>query len=157
MRSAYLVVVFVACVVCSSVLADEPEPVLADAALQQILQQRINGKKAVGFVVGRLQGTNRSIVAAGTMALNSSRSVDGNTVFEIGSITKVFTGTVLADMAHVGRIELDKVLAGLSSYSLYSVFFSAGVKLAKSASSRARRLSRVAIRASFSWTARLSS
>src|SRR5580765_2955782 len=83
MRLTYLVVVFVACVVCSSVLAGEPEPVLTDAALQQILQQRIHNKKAVGLVVGRLQGTNRSIVAAGNMAVGSSRSVDGDTLFEL--------------------------------------------------------------------------
>ncbi len=107
MRLTYLVVAFVAWVVCSSVLAGEPELVLTDAALRQILQQRINGKKAVGLVVGRIQGTNRSIVAAGTMALSTSRPVDGDTVFRIGSITKVFTCILLADMANRGELRPD--------------------------------------------------
>jgi serine-type D-Ala-D-Ala carboxypeptidase/endopeptidase len=106
MRST-LVIAFVGCVVYSSVAAGEIEPVLTDAALQQVLQQRINQKKAVGLVVGRIQGTNRSIVAAGTMALTNSRPVDGNTVFELGSITKVFTGIVLADMANRGEVRPD--------------------------------------------------
>jgi serine-type D-Ala-D-Ala carboxypeptidase/endopeptidase len=109
MRLTHLVVSFgfVGCVVCSGVAASEPEPVVTDAALQQILQERIKAKKAVGLVVGRLQGTNRSIVAVGTMALTNSRPVGGDTVFEIGSITKVFTGTLLADMANRGEVRPD--------------------------------------------------
>src|SRR5688500_12037331 len=106
MRSTRLVLSlgFVACLLGSGV-ASEPQPDLTDAALQQILQQRINKKEAVGLVVGRLQGTNRSIVSVGTMALTNSRPVDGDTVFEIGSITKIFTGILLGDMANRGEVQ----------------------------------------------------
>jgi serine-type D-Ala-D-Ala carboxypeptidase/endopeptidase len=107
MRSTHLVVSFGFALVCSSAAASEPEPVLTDAELRQILHDRISDKKTVGIVVGRLQGTNRCIVAAGTTALNSSRPVDGDTVFEIGSITKVFTGTLLADMVNRGEVQPD--------------------------------------------------
>src|SRR5207237_6579871 len=37
--------------------------------------------------------------------------LDGNSVFEIGSVTKVFTTTVLADMVLNGEVELDDPVA----------------------------------------------
>jgi D-alanyl-D-alanine-carboxypeptidase/D-alanyl-D-alanine-endopeptidase len=38
-------------------------------------------------------------------------ALDGNTVFEIGSITKVFTASLLADMAARGEVKLDDPVA----------------------------------------------
>lgn len=38
-------------------------------------------------------------------------ALDGNTVFEIGSITKVFTASVLADMVAKGEVRLDDPVA----------------------------------------------
>ena len=53
-------------------------------------------RRRVGPGVGRLQGIYRSI-AAGTMALINSRPGDANTLFEIDSVTDIFTGMLLAD------------------------------------------------------------
>jgi CubicO group peptidase (beta-lactamase class C family) len=43
----------------------------------------------------------------GTLSVDDRRKVDGGTVFEIASLTKVLTALVLADMANRGRVKLD--------------------------------------------------
>ncbi|MBA3748315.1 MAG: serine hydrolase, partial [Solirubrobacterales bacterium] len=40
-------------------------------------------------------------------------SGDADSVFEIGSITKLFTGTLLAAMAHNGEVQLSDPVASL--------------------------------------------
>jgi len=43
--------------------------------------------------------------------VDSAEAPGGDTVFEIGSITKVFTGTILADMVREGLVKLDDPVA----------------------------------------------
>lgn len=43
----------------------------------------------------------------------AGRAVDENTVFEVGSVTKVFTSLLLAVMVAAGEVALDEPLAGL--------------------------------------------
>ena len=67
-----------------------------------------------------LVGLAVAAVAAGETAHASrgradeeGRPVDEHTVFEIGSVTKVFTALLLAVMAEAGEVALDEPLAGL--------------------------------------------
>jgi CubicO group peptidase (beta-lactamase class C family) len=53
----------------------------------------------------------RRIVAAGSTGANDPRPVDGDTVYEIGSITKVFTSLLLADMVERGEVAVDDPVA----------------------------------------------
>jgi CubicO group peptidase (beta-lactamase class C family) len=83
-------------------------PLPSDEEVRNILIQRIDGyKQSVGIVVGLLEGNGRRIVSYGTLEKNDKRPVDGNTIFEIGSITKVFTSLLLADMVQRHELSLD--------------------------------------------------
>ena len=77
-----------------------------DAEIRALLAERIDvQRQAVGIVVGVIDAKRRRIVTYGKS--DTGRPLDGDTEFEIGSITKVFTGLVLADMAEKGEVKLD--------------------------------------------------
>jgi D-alanyl-D-alanine-carboxypeptidase/D-alanyl-D-alanine-endopeptidase len=76
------------------------------------LENRIDlGKKAVGIVVGTIDEKGRSVIGYGKLAKDRDEKPDGDTLFEIGSITKVFTSLILADMVERGEVKLDDPVA----------------------------------------------
>ncbi|UVK54002.1 serine hydrolase [Mesorhizobium sp. AR02] len=84
----------------------------SDLEIARILAERVGEhRQAMGVVVGIVEPQGRRIFAQGRFCEDDPRSVDGNTVFEIGSITKVFTTLLLADMANKGELKLDDPVA----------------------------------------------
>src|SRR5580658_52647 len=80
----------------------------SDAEIRRILTERIDvQKQGVGIVVGIIDPHGRRIVAYGALEKGDKRPLDGDTIFEIGSITKVFTALLAADMAQRGELKLD--------------------------------------------------
>lgn len=79
-----------------------------DAEIRRILAERVGAENAgVGIVVGVIEPQGRRIVSYGSLAKDDRRPLNGDTVFEIGSMTKVFTSLLLMDMARKGELSLD--------------------------------------------------
>jgi CubicO group peptidase (beta-lactamase class C family) len=69
---------------------------LTDTEIQTILQDNVGpGGQADGLVVGIVDERGPRIVMAGSLGDGTDRPVDGDTLFKIGSITKVFTAVLL--------------------------------------------------------------
>jgi D-alanyl-D-alanine-carboxypeptidase/D-alanyl-D-alanine-endopeptidase len=76
--------------------------------IREILVKRVDQQKqAVGIIVGVIDPNGRRIVAYGNLANGDARTLDGDTIFEIGSVTKVFTSLLLADMVNRKEVALD--------------------------------------------------
>src|SRR5580700_7980469 len=86
----------------------QPLPVPSTGEIREILVKRVDQQKqAVGIIVGVIDPNGRRIVAYGNLANGDARTLDGDTIFEIGSVTKVFTSLLLADMVNRKELALD--------------------------------------------------
>jgi len=80
----------------------------SDSEIRQILVDRIDVQhQSVGIVVGVIGPEGRRVIAYGHLGQGDSRPLNSDTVFEIGSLTKVFTSLLLADMVQRGEVALD--------------------------------------------------
>ena len=69
---------------------------LTDDQIKTILRDRIDvARKSVGIVVGLIDDKGTRIVSYGKPSQDSTQTLNGDSVFEIGSVTKVFTATLL--------------------------------------------------------------
>ena len=78
-----------------------------DDEVCQLLQTRIDQKLAVGLIVGLLDSQGPRFISAGASANPARPQIDELTIFEIGSVSKIFTAAALADAVSEGRVILE--------------------------------------------------
>src|SRR6187399_2595727 len=76
----------------------------ADHAQQvkALVEPLVKSKSIVGCVVGVIDNGKTEVYGFGETHRGESDKPNGDTVYEIGSITKAFTGTLLGDMVNRG-------------------------------------------------------
>ena len=91
-------------------LPAQTAPLPSDSAIRAIIIPRVDAGRHAGIAVGLVtRNDQRRAVTYGPDV--GVAPFDGNTVFEIGSITKTFTGALLAAMVKGGEVALDDPVA----------------------------------------------
>lgn len=79
-----------------------------DNDIRRILAERIDFyERGVGIVVGVIDVNGRRIISHGYADRDRAQPVTADTIFELGSVTKVFTALLLADMVRRGEVKLN--------------------------------------------------
>lgn len=81
--------------------------VLAKKEVDRLVQPLIEGEWCAGLVVGLIDPDGRQVYGYGRGAGDGSQPPNGDTIYEIGSVTKALTGLLLAEMAGRGEVTLD--------------------------------------------------
>jgi CubicO group peptidase (beta-lactamase class C family) len=79
---------------------------------ENITSRVLNGINT-GIVVGVITSEGTTFFSSGVKSLKTNEAVDEKSVFEVGSISKTFTGILLADMVKKGDLSLEDPLQSL--------------------------------------------
>jgi D-alanyl-D-alanine-carboxypeptidase/D-alanyl-D-alanine-endopeptidase len=91
-----------------------PPPFPTDDLIRRILVDRVDERRlSHGMVVGITEANSHCFVAHGCRDARTGGPVNEKTIFEIGSITKLFTALLLSDMANRGEVRPDEPVAEL--------------------------------------------
>jgi serine-type D-Ala-D-Ala carboxypeptidase/endopeptidase len=101
-------------VVCATPLTAAQQRRFTDVhadGIRSLLQQEFAEGNS-GMVIGLLDEHGSRVFSAGKLDNGGDREVDGDTIFEIGSVTKVFTALLLLDAVRRREMKLDDPVAG---------------------------------------------
>ncbi len=80
------------------------------AIVDDKIKPLIEEGKLVGVSVGVIKGDANAVFCYGKISSDSNQTPDGNTIYEIGSITKVFTTLLLADAVANGYADFNDTI-----------------------------------------------
>jgi serine-type D-Ala-D-Ala carboxypeptidase/endopeptidase len=83
------------------------QKILSSDKIKDLIKQEVEHKRCPGIVVGIIDENGKRVISYGKLNINDSIQADGNSIYEIGSITKVFTSLLLEDMAEHGELNVN--------------------------------------------------
>jgi CubicO group peptidase (beta-lactamase class C family) len=100
----------------ASSVADQPAPPFhppSEAAIRKLVQPIIDRGESRAIVVGVTSPSGRTVVGFGRTRDDLPTTPGGDSLFEIGSISKVFNGVLLAESVRRGEVRLDESVASV--------------------------------------------
>ncbi len=76
-------------------------------SIKEIIRERVSKGVAPSVVVGIIDESGETYFSHGCISVENKTPVNEDSIYEIGSITKVFTATLLADLDIQGKLTLD--------------------------------------------------
>jgi CubicO group peptidase (beta-lactamase class C family) len=92
---------------------------ISDSTARSLIDARVRLMPNAGIIVGLVDAHGSRILSAGTLNGPGTPAPDASTMFEIGSVTKTFTATALADMVRQRQVTLDEPVARLLPDSVH--------------------------------------
>ncbi len=83
----------------------------AEAEAIQVFLHENFGNTNTGMIIGLVDERGSRVLAVGKVDDSTRQEVNGDTVFEIGSVTKTFTTLLLQDMVERDEVKLDDPVA----------------------------------------------
>lgn len=109
---------------------DPPKSVesVSFAKIYQLVDSFCNETNCIGISIGVLKGGNRIYYSKGYASLETKQPANENTIYEIASVSKSFTGFLIATLYEQSKISLDSEINGLTELKIPS-YQGTGIKI----------------------------
>ena len=84
---------------------------ISDSQIKEIIKNAVENNRSSGIVVGILDEHGSRVIGYGETSKENGKTPDRYTMYEIGSITKVFTSLLLEDMSEHGELSINDAIS----------------------------------------------
>jgi CubicO group peptidase (beta-lactamase class C family) len=93
-------------------LGQQRKAQMSDEEIRALVRERTEDpRRTVGVIIGLIDENGTRVITYGKPSLDSDQMLNGNTLFKISSVTKVFTSILLAEMVERGEVSLDDTIS----------------------------------------------